>query len=361
MSGTFYDLNLDCKPDFVECMKRIYAWYEGEIMDRPPIRFSAHNAEFEMIDVNRKWDTLKDRWYDAEYQVEKFIASLNRSYLGETFPVFWPNLGPNIFAAMMGAEIEFGDVTSWTHPVLKTTEDSGKLCFHDQSEYLLKIIEMTDYALERCEHRYMVGYTDLHPSLDCLDALRGTVDLCMDMYDDPVAVHAVTEKCFEPLKNVMDLFHERLKSKRQLSVTWMNIPSYETIHIPSCDLGSMISCELFNEFALPYIRKEVQLFRHNIFHMDGKGVAKHINALLDIKEINAIQWVQGVGEDMPIMQWVPLIKKIQTAGKGVVVDLKPEELEGFMTEVRPEGIYLCMDVQEIEIQKQIIERLKQWK
>ena len=59
--------------------------------------------------------------------------------------------------------------------------------------------------------------------------------------------------------------------------------------------------------------------------MDGPGVANHVDELIAEPGIDAIQWAQGVGDDEPIMQWVPLIKRIQQGGKAVVVDLKPAE------------------------------------
>ena len=61
---------------------------------------------------------------------------------------------------------------------------------------------------------------------------------------------------------------------------------------------------------------------HNVFHLDGKGMLKHLDRILEVPEIQAIQWVHGVGDDLPIMQWAPVIRKIQAAGKGVVVDLQ---------------------------------------
>lgn len=362
MNTTFTDLELANKPDFVDCMKRVYAWYEGEIIDRPPVRFSAHNAQFETADTGQRWATLKDRWFDAEYQVEHFIASLSPTLLGETFPVFWPNLGPNVFAAILGGgELTFGEVTSWTHPVLDSADDASRIRWRDDSEYIRKLLELTDCALERCDHRFMVGYTDIHPSLDCLDALLGTEALCVDMYDDPDSVTALTERCFAPLEGAMRLFHDHLKAKKQLSVTWMNIPSYGTMHIPSCDLSTMLSREHFDQFALPYIRREAALFTHNIFHMDGKGVARHLDSLLQTEAIHGIQWVQGVGEDRPILQWIPLIQKIQGAGKGVVVDLHLCELEDFISLVSPKGIYLCIDETDPLIQQRVMDRLLRWK
>ena len=113
---------------------------------------------------------------------------------------------------------------------------------------------------------------DMHPGLDCADALLGTQELFYQIMDEPDFVKEVIQRCAEPFLAVMDQFHAKLFAHGQLSVTWMQIPSYEGMHIPSCDLGAMVSEDTFNEFALPYIQQEVKHFRHNIFHVDGKGV-----------------------------------------------------------------------------------------
>ena len=359
----FYDLELETKPDFVQCMKRIYAWFDGEIIDRVPVRFSAHNEEYETTDDRGNWGSLKDRWFDTEYQVNRFIKNLDtHPWLGETFPTYYPNLGPNFFAAAItNSELKFGEVTSWCKPQVFDEDDLANINFYRQNPYYQKILEMTNYALERCEHRFMVGYTDMHPSLDCADALRGTEELCMDMFDGKEFVTKLVDKCFAPFFPMMDEFHTLLKSKNQLSVSWMNIPSYESMHIPSCDLGAMISKDLFNEFSLPYIKKEVAHFKHNVFHLDGKGVANHVDELLKIDEIQAIQWVQGVGDDKPIMQLIEFIKKMQKAGKSLVIDVAPEELENFLNVMDPKGIYLCIAEKDTGQQERILERLLKWK
>lgn len=82
--------------------------------------------------------------------------------------------------------------------------------------------------------------------------------------------------------------------------------------------------------------------------------------ILAIPEIQAIQWVQGVGDDAPILQWLPVIKRIQAAGKGVMVDLQLEELEPLIAATEPEGLYLCLTAAE-SIQPDILKRLERWK
>ena len=343
-------------------MRRVYAWYDHEVLDRAPVRFSQAARDLPPAGEGKRWPDLESRWFDARYQVEHYLSCLEASsYLGETFPVFYPNLGPNVFAAMLGGQLTFGEATSWIKPSVETMEEAARVRFDEGNSYYRKILEITDCALEKCEGRFLVGYTDMHPGLDCVDALMGTETMLLNMVDDPDIVKALGEICTREFFRAMDLFHEKLVAKRQLSVSWMQIPFYEPMHIPSCDLGAMISNPMFREFALPMIREEIKHFRRNIFHLDGRGVAVHLHDILALNEVQAIQWVQGAGSTSPIMQWVELIRRIQAAGKSVVVGLTLAELEPFLDAVRPEGILLCIDEPERETQQAVIDRLLKWK
>ena len=362
MADNFYDLELETKPDFVESMKRVYAWYEGEILDRVPVRFAGHNEEFNVIADSSRWDTLRDRWFDTEYRVEDFLKSVReKSFLGETFPVFWPNLGPNVLAAMLGGELEFGEVTSWITPFVSGPDDLDRIALNREGVYYRKLIELMEYALDRCDHQFMVGYTDMHPGLDCADAIYGTMNLCLTIYDDPDFIRQLIDRVHGPFVELMEEFHRRLRRKRQLSVSWLNVPSYETMHIPSCDLGTMISQEAFNELELPSLERETKQFRHNVFHVDGPGVARHIDVLLELPDIQGFQWVQGVGDNRPIAKSLDVVRKIQESGKGVIVDIQPEELEPFMDEMSPNGIYLFINEGDEAIQRKILKKLESWR
>jgi len=359
----WWKVELETKPDFEKAMERIYAWYDQEIIDRAPIRFSAHNAEFseEHKLSGYTWNNLKERWWDTRYQIELFEYGLEQAvFNAETFPIFWPNLGPEVYNAFYGVELEYREVTSYSIPVIETWDQLEQLKLDKANPYFRKLEEMTRAALERCRGRYMVGYTDLHPGMDCAAGFRDPQQLCMDILLEPEQVKKLIEISSRDFAEIFDHFDGIIKEHGQLSVTWMGIPSFGKVHIPSCDFATMISRDQFNDLVLPIIQQEVKHVTHNIFHLDGKGVANHIDVLLEIPEINAIQWVQGMGDDLPIMQWVPLIRKIQSAGKSVVVDLKLEELEPFMSEVDPKGILLCIDAEK-EIQPGVIKKVEKWK
>lgn len=361
-ANDWWGIELQNKPDFEMAMKRIYAWYNQEMIDRPPIRFSAHNVDFgeAKLSKNKTWNTLKDKWFDAEFQVDYFIESIkNRIFYAETFPVFWPNLGPEVFAAFYGSELVFQEVTSYSVPVINDWNDVSRLKPDMNNEYFRKIEELTRIAIDKSNKQFMVGYTDIHPGVDCAAAWRDPQEMCIDLITESDKAKMLIELACKDFQMVYDYFDDILKSHNQLSVTWMGIPSFGKMHIPSCDFSAMISKKHFEEFCLPVTAREIKTMTHNVFHVDGKGVAKNLDKLLQLPEINAIQWVQGMGTDLPILQWIPLIKEIQNAGKSVVVDLELSELDEFIENMKPEGLLLCITAEQ-KIQPDIIKRIEKW-
>ena len=355
-------LTLETKPDFEAAMQRVEAWFAGELLDRPPVRFSRHNAEFETPIDKLQGQALRERWFDVDFQIKAFLDSIaGRRFLGETFPIFWPNLGPEVYAAFYGCPLVYGEVTSWAVHCVGSRADLARLHLDAEGEYMRSLDELTARALELASGRFLVGYTDLHPGIDTAVAWRGQEAFCLDLYDDPAFARSLLDLASADFCGIYDRFDSVLKAAGQPSVTWMGIPAWGRMHIPSCDFASMLSPAHFEEFVLPELERECALMTHNVFHVDGKGVARHLDRILELQRVQACQWVQGVGDDEPIMQWVPLIRRIQDRGKGVVVDLKPSELEAFMAAVKPRGIYLCIGASCEDEELAILRKLEAWR
>ncbi|OQY32482.1 MAG: hypothetical protein B6241_10815 [Spirochaetaceae bacterium 4572_59] len=363
IKGDWSSTNFKWKPDFEESMARIEAWYLSDIIDRPPVRFHHHNAQFNHNESSAKtWPDLKSRWFDAEYQVESFIEqNKNKVFRGETFPIFDPNLGPDILQGFCGQKIDFGEITSWTYPQIESEEDLDKIVMDKENVYFKKIEELTRLALDRCDGRYIVGYTDFHPGMDFVASWRGNDKVCLDFYLNPELLKKLIDISTRDFQAIFDHFHDILSAEGHPSANWMGVPSAGKLHIPSNDFSSLIGRELFDEYCLPILQKEVKAMDTNIFHLDGKGVSKHIDSILTVPEIDAIQWVQGVGEDQPIMQWIPFLKKLQKAKMPVIVDVALEELETFMDEMSPEGLLLWTGCDSDEQEEDVLKRLKRWR
>jgi len=355
-----WSLDLAGMDDPGRAMARIDAWYQHAVLDRPPVRFQAHNAFVEEASRAYPSGSLRERWFDVEFQVETYAQSIaGRRWHGETFPVFWPNLGPEVYAAFYGARLEYGDVTSWSVPLVRDWKDMASLALDLGNEYGRTLDALTQCALERLNGKSLVGYTDLHPGVDCAAAWRDPAQLCLDLIEAPEQAEQLIHRAIDGFETVYDHFDDLLKAGGQPSITWMGIPSLGRMHIPSCDFSSLISPRFFERFALPVLQREVQTMTHNIFHVDGVRVARHLDMICSVPQVHAIQWVQGVGDDLPIMQWVPLIKRIQ-ALRPVIVDLNKRELEPFMEQVAPEGIFLWIATDSEEEEQAILKRVAQW-
>ncbi len=360
------DLELAGMPQAAKSMERIAAWFDHAIIDRPPLRFSRHNEQYENaqpFQPSTRWPTLRERWMDSEYQVDTFLESIaGKTFDGDTFPYFWPNLGPEVWAAFYGMELEFGEVTSWSKPNihnLEEFEDFAGLVVEQSNAYLHKIREMTRLALEKCRGKALVGTTSWGPGIDCVAAWLEPQELAVNLLLNPDKVKRLLDISLEPFQALYEEIYQAAARAGCPSIGWMAIPCWEKGHIVQADFANMISPEQFDEFCLPWIKREIAPMEKVIFHLDGKGVARHLDRLLELEGIDAIQWVQGVGDDEPILQWVPLIKKIQKAGKSLVLDIKASELEGIISELDPEGLFLFVSTTP-DSHQAILERVGRW-
>jgi hypothetical protein len=133
------------------------------------------------------------------------------------------------------------------------------------------------------------------------------------------------------------------------------------MHIPSCDFSTLVSPRFFQRFGLPILKREVATMTHNVFHVDGRGVARHLDTILSVPEVHALQWVQGVGADYPIMQWLPFIKSLQAKHVPVIVDLGKEDLNDFINVMDPTGLFLWVATENEAEELEILKRIERWK
>ena len=85
------------------------------------------------------------------------------------------------------------------------------------------------------------------------------------------------------------------------------------------------------------IEKEVEFLDASIYHLDGPGALRHLDRILEIPGLNGVQWRYGAGQPSA-SHWIPVVKKIQAAGKCVEIEVQADELEVMLEEVDPEGV-----------------------
>jgi hypothetical protein len=122
----------------------------------------------------------------------------------------------------------------------------------------------------------------------------------------------------------------------------------------------MISKRMFDEVFLPGIARECRFYERSIYHLDGPGALRHLDSILAIPELNALQWVFGAGNE-GFHRWVGVYRRAQAAGKGIQVNCSFDELDLIMETLDPHGVFLTMDgVPSREAALDMLKKLEKW-
>jgi len=298
---------------------------------------------------------IRDIWWDTESVVRRFRERADATfYAGEAFPSACPNLGPDVMAGFLGAEIIYESMnTSWS---VNFVDDwsSHVFRFDENNQYWKKIAEMTEAFLDDSRGDYIVGLTDLHSSLDCLVSMRGPENLCLDLYDCPDKVIAALSQIETAFAEVVARSYAAIAKKQRGATNWMGLYHPDKWYVSSMDFIYLISPDMFDRYAAPCIRRDAGIVGNNIYHLDGVGSKNHLDKLLAMPEIHGIQWVYGDGQPTAA-HWIDLYKRVQAAGKLVTVACVPGDMPAlFAAGLRPEGLHFSVSCESREQCLQIL-------
>ncbi|MHC4887671.1 MAG: hypothetical protein ACYTGH_21540 [Planctomycetota bacterium] len=354
-------MGIDFIDDLEKRLDRQDAFWDCEILDRPVISVQAPcpNPDYP-APAAKGYEVLRDRWMDGEQMALNHVHRVhNTAFLGDAIPEAFPNLGPEVFSAFFDMEMEYGESTSWSTPNLKDWADMDSIQFNEENFYWKKILEMTDTFLEIGKGHFYTGVTDLHPGGDAIAAFRDPMEFNIDMIEHPEEVKILIDRVTQVFEKVYNLYTDKLQAAGQAIASWPGIVSRKRWYVPSNDFSCMISKEMFDNIFLPGIAEECRMLEASIYHLDGPDALKHLDSLLEIPELNAIQWVYGSGNGC-CLDWLDVYRACQAAGKGLQIFAAAEEIDTLMKELKPEGVWLGTYAPDVESAKAIIEKVKSW-
>jgi hypothetical protein len=81
------------------------------VLERPLVVFTLEKPPAERVPLPPDLHAdSASRWMDSQFQAELALARLsNRLFLGDALSITYPNLGPEVFSALYGCAIHFGD------------------------------------------------------------------------------------------------------------------------------------------------------------------------------------------------------------------------------------------------------------
>lgn len=326
------------KQNMDHTLERYSLFWAKENHDRPLLSIYAPKNNAKFIEITPP-DTLSRQWEDIDYFIKRIRGSWENTYFAaEALPHAFANLGPDVFGAFLGCKLTYGKDTSWANHYVDDWANISLKGLDENNSYFKKITEMTEALLDDSKGDYLVGITDLHPGLDGLVSLRGPDNLCFDLIDNAEEVLRVTNESYNVYSDVYKKLHDQIAKKQNGSINWMGIYHPEQWYVVGCDFMCMISNDMYKEFVEPGVIKEIELYKNSMFHLDGPGALTHLDSLLEIKELNGIQWVPGAGAK-PAKDWLETLQKIQNAGKIIQINITPDDLSDLLDGLRPEGVH----------------------
>ena len=351
------------KPDYDRTLARFEAFWQREIVDRPPVTIALPKAGRRAARPTRVYASLEEKWLDIDGRIDDMEAAMDSTdFLYDSLPIAWPNLGPEIFSAWCGCGYEYGPTTTWSRPaILDWAADYEKARLDMNHPLFRKTVEFTRKLIQRGRGKYIVGLTDFHPGGDHLAALRDPQNLAVDMLEEKDWVKKALTRSAAEFFAAYGVFYQMIHEAGMPSTSWTPVIHDGTFYIPSNDFSCMISKAMYDEVFLPGIAQECAFYERSIYHLDGPGALRHLDSLLEIKELDAVQWVCGAGNE-GYHRWAGVYQKIQRAGKGIQLMCHVKELDQVFETLRPEGVWFSSigGVNDRETAEYAVRRIEKW-
>ena len=350
------------KEDWETTKKRYTYWWANEMYDRALVCVTAPKPGAQRGVWPGGPVDLETQWTNVDYMTWRMLENIRTTYYGgEAVPVFSHNWSVGQ-ALIMGCEPNFAENTVWTDPLPVGDDGYPPIRFVQDGRWWKWMCESTLRAAQASQGRYFVMPMWGNQAGDNLALVRGTTTLLMDTVENPAWVKQAAKKTSDILLEVYaalwPLVGESI-SGIEGSINYVSLWSPGKTMGFDCDISCMISPAAFEDLFLPPLIETMRTVDHRIYHLDGTVALQHLELLLRVPEIQAIQWVPGAGRD-EVLHWIPLIQRVQKAGKGIWVSADANDVPALLGEVSASGLCIsthCASEQEARDLVVVVARL----
>ncbi|MBN1187780.1 MAG: hypothetical protein JXB49_36240 [Bacteroidales bacterium] len=336
-------MNTTWKTNWEESKKRYLEWWNGKgLIISMWEHLEKDGAPHENVIAPPPAKDLTQYWFDPEWRADNLHYQLSRSsFKADILPVANTHLGPGSLASILGSPLEGGEDTIW----IKHAENFNDEIVFDKNNTWWKLhLDLVKACKERAKGKYYVGCPDLIEGLDTMASLKGTENVLMDMLMQPEILESQLQKINDIYFKVFDQIYDLINEDGEMAFCYFSIWGPGKVSKLQSDISVMISEDDYRRFTLPYIRQQCQKIDYTLYHLDGVDAIRHLDAILEIDELNAIQWTPGVGEPQGgDPRWYDLYKKILAKGKSIMPCwVEVDELKPLLDNVGAEGLNILM-------------------
>ena len=338
-------MTCDWKPNWGETKVHFIDWWrrEGLVLGGGPV--TAAEPRDETPDPGGAPD-ITFFYTEPEWRAAWNHYTLARqSFPADVLPIAGTDVGPGSLALYMGGEGRLAVETVWYEPMIDAADPDAHppLKFEPESPWWHITRATLEACAERARGKYLVGCPDLIENVDIVAALRDPQLLLMDMIERPEwvleKIDEVNEAFFEAYDRIYDLI--KLEDGSSTFGAFRLWAPGKMAKV-QCDTSAMFSPRMFERFVVPALTAQCDWLDFSMFHLDGHQCIPHLDLLLGIESLDAIEWtpdpqVPSGGDSA----WYAMYRKILAAGKSVqAIGVKPGEVIPLLDAVGGHGMYV---------------------
>ena len=356
---------IESKPDWEETKERYIKWWNGEYFGRCAMSIKAPLEFKNKPSAPSLPHRLEDRWTDFDYIARRneYIAKTTY-YCAEAFPVWNPGYpGCDSHCAYVGANVTLSEETGWIDPII----EKGELTDHDFNDIQIKKdgfwwnfgINLRNFCVQHSKGLLIPSNFAFGACGDTLAALRSSEKLLFDIMDCPEYVRDfdlyLMKQWIEIFQNSYDITHKAAQGSTCFFELWSPGKFYAIQN----DFAYMLSPRMFEEIFLPSIKIQSEYLDHAVYHVDGIGNFSHIDVLMQIPAIQAIQILPGEGKPSPLY-YMDILKKVQSAGRNLHISIPPNEVKYALSELSAKGLFIATSCKSKTEADDLLQYVEKW-
>ena len=295
-------MQVEFKPNFDDVVKRYQALWAGRMRDQIIVRFQVRDQE-------AKRDAFMANIPNIEAMFDDYIEYWQpcRRLLDDTLPIVTPNFGTGAVCGCFGAEVSFGDGTSWAEHISDLIDNPERIGYDPNNQYTNLFRDGTKYYCKKIGQIAAAAPPLIESSGDVLYQLLGS-RIYTDMLDNAEQIDILLERIAEGIIAFRkDIWQLAPAHEGGIFNNWMNWWVPAGTGLLGDDVFCSCSLDIYKRFGLPVHSSLAQNYRSAFYHLHNLG----LHLIPEIVKIPNLICLELSEDPNVALKGLPLLKQVR--------------------------------------------------
>jgi hypothetical protein len=298
-----------------EAREALRAFWAGASLGRPALHVTVRGPDYVKADWPGPGEEVEDKEHDFlpawhAWRMDEYLKST--LFLAEAMPGTILRMGTLLVtvAILAGGDYEFHSNSGWIQ-VLPDIWDRPTPTFDPRSPAACGIEACLRSLAWAVGRRGFVSPPIMLDGLTTLSSFRTPRQLCLDVVERPDDVRRWSDAL---TTLYIDAYEHYYRLCQQLgygdTCTWLSAMAEGRMEAVQCDFAIMLSPRMFEQFALPDLRRLTEYMSYSLYHLDGTPQMRFLDLLRTLPRLNGIQWNPEPPAGSPV-GWIEAFREIR--------------------------------------------------